>query len=54
MDILKELKKILEKDSCECDNCFIVRAFIKNPNKEILRYKNKTELNHETNKIKKL
>ena len=39
MDLIEELKKILDSDSCECDNCNRTRAFFKNPHKEIARYK---------------
>lgn len=36
-EVIQELKGILEYDSCECDNCKILRNYVKNPKKEVHR-----------------
>lgn len=41
MDKIEELEDVLLDDSCECDNCKIVRNFIKNNLKVVKNLSNK-------------
>jgi nitrate/TMAO reductase-like tetraheme cytochrome c subunit len=34
---MENLELILDKDSCECDNCHRIRRYLKNPKKELHR-----------------
>jgi len=35
--LIKKLSFVRVDDSCECENCYLTRAFIKNPHKEVHR-----------------
>ena len=54
-DAVKEEREkflsILDDDSCECDNCHRRRAYFRNPEKELLRYKNKREAEYKKGKM---
>tara|TARA_R100001530_G_scaffold135642_1_gene113374 strand:- start:1210 stop:1359 length:150 start_codon:yes stop_codon:yes gene_type:complete len=42
-EFISEFELIVDHDGCECDNCHRWRAYSKNPEKEIMRYKQKRE-----------